>query len=177
MLMNQGNTASLGGNEEITLQGLIDYLCMVMCDCLKMRKGMKKEAKLRNRAKKMAAVVRDIGLIDTPSAEPEKASHDFQKCVEGELEGNPLLKAEQPFDMTTSPPSPIPDRVPGHARPDVVVLNGPGAASGSNIGAVVEMKFPPDTYGEGQAEKYERIASENNPDAQVITLSPESCQC
>ena len=85
--------------------------------------------------------------------------------------------AEQPFDMSKSPPQAISGRPSGHRRPDVVCLASPGPVSGTNITRIVEMKFPGDDWNQGQQDAYERIAQENNPDATVELMSEESCGC
>ena len=120
----------------------------------------------------------DRSVFETPENIQTKTNRfDNQKCVERELEGNPTLLAEQPFDMRRSPPAAITERIRGHRRPDVVCLAAPGPAAGLNITRIVEMKFPGDAWNDGQQRAYERIAKENNPDATVEMIDGESEPC
>jgi hypothetical protein len=57
------------------------------------------------------------------------------------------------------------------------VTGAPGAAAGSNLTAVVEMKFPGDSFRPGQRQAYRRIAKENNPDAELVVLDKKTCNC
>ncbi|WP_175810033.1 MULTISPECIES: VRR-NUC domain-containing protein [Burkholderia] len=119
-----------------------------------------------------------------------------QRCVQQRLDlanevsrvetGAPTeYRPEQPYDMTTEPPSPImdyDDPLEPHSsirqwirdvwprkgkayqagnvrRPDVVIVNDPSRPPvQSNIKTVVEMKFPGDRYGPDQEDDYIEIA-------------------
>ncbi|KIX44650.1 hypothetical protein SY87_19485 [Burkholderia pseudomallei] len=119
-----------------------------------------------------------------------------QRCVQQRLDlanevskmetGAPTeYRPEQPYDMTTEPPSPImdyDDPLEPHSsirqwirdvwsskgkayqagnvrRPDVVIVNDPSRPPvQSNIKTVVEMKFPGDRYGPDQEDDYVEIA-------------------
>lgn len=145
-------------------------LCMIFCQCLQTRPF----------AKQGTPVGVDRSVFEAPEKIASKTNRfDNQKCVERELEGNPTLIAEQPFDMRRSPPAAISNRPKGHRRPDVVCLAAPGAASGTNITRIVEMKFPGDDWNQGQQDAYKRIAQENNPDATVELIDGENdpCKC
>ncbi|WP_437941892.1 eCIS core domain-containing protein [Sorangium sp. So ce341] len=109
------------------------------------------------------------------------------------------LKAQINYDMTQTPPAPImsrsdPRRVtPSHwppgqihqipnfrpgtgmvRRPDVVAVIDPTAEPRApNIRAVVDIKFPPDTWRPGQREAYQQIAGT----APVLERGPSDCDC
>jgi len=166
---NHKNTADLAGDIEIAL---LDFqmvlLCIIFCQCLATRPFAKQVTLIGVDAR----VFEELG-------EKDAKTHRFenQKCVEKELEGNPTMIAEQAYDMSTNPPSPISSRPKGHRRPDVVLLRQPGSASGGNISRVIEMKFPGDGWNDGQEPAYNRIAKENNPEATVEEMGEESCEC
>lgn len=171
MLMNRGNTASLAGDVEPPLSAWEEFLlCDAFCSCLAVGRAAKMEVPLPD----LSVIEEDPEFDQFPT--PQRAA--YQKCVETELKGNPLLVPEQSYNMRTSPPSPWGEpgqMIPGSRRPDVVVLNGPGAASGLNLKTVVEMKFPGDSWRPGQRRAYQRIAQENNPNASVVELDEEKC--
>jgi hypothetical protein len=126
-----------------------------------------------------------------------------QQCVTSKLNAHDraagyqsTIKPEINYRMWDNPPSPIMSRrfplrgtrylparlpddyIPGLGqvrRPDAVIVNNPMLPpTQDNLRAVVEVKFPPDTYSDGQQRAYERIAG---PDADLITLTPEECDC
>jgi len=144
------------------------YLCAIFCDCLAQWKAQKNEVPMA-----------DVSMIEEPdfSQPPPPGRFERQGCVENELRraNHATLRPEQGYNMRTRPPSPVDGR--GHKRPDVAVLAGPGPASGSNLTALVEMKFPGDSWQEGQERDYNRIAKQNNPDATVELLDEERCGC
>ncbi len=170
MLMNRGNTASLAGDVELPLTPWEEFLlCEAFCSCLAV-----------GRASKMEVPLPDLTVIEDPDFDqnPSPQRFGYQKCVESELKGNPLLVPEQSYNMRVTPPAPVGEpgsMIPGTRRPDVVVLGSPGPASGLNLSAVVEMKFPGDSYRPGQRRAYQRIAQENNPAASLVELDEERC--
>jgi len=166
---NTGATMTgLGQTSTSVLDAQMELLCMIFCQCLQTRPF----------AKQGTNVGVDRSVFETPEKIQTKTNRfDNQKCVERELEGNPTLLAEQPFDMRRSPPAAITERVRGHRRPDVVCLAAPGPAAGLNITRIVEMKFPGDAWNDGQQRAYERIAQENNPDATVEMIDGENEPC
>ncbi|MBU9445133.1 VRR-NUC domain-containing protein [Burkholderia multivorans] len=110
-------------------------------------------------------------------------------------------RPEQPYDMTTVPPEPImdyeeplepntgirrwiKDMWPSKGkkyekgdirRPDVVIVKDPSQPPvQSNIKAVVEMKFPGDTYGPDQEDDYIEIAG--GP-SKFVHLGAAECGC
>lgn len=107
------------------------------------------------------------------------------------------IKPEINYNMTTAPPSPIMSRsnplrgtsylpsrtseIPGFRaatgmvrRPDAVIVSDPSLPPvQTNLRAVVEIKFPPDSRDAAQIRSYQRIAGS----APVVELSPEACQC
>jgi Domain of unknown function (DUF4150)/VRR-NUC domain len=173
---NHENTADMAGEFQ-PIVGLQDweavFLCEIFCACLSASKSHKAEIAMP-----------DMTAIEEPDFDPFQKPDPFgnQRCVERELRAanNPTVKPEQAFNMRTSPPQPVPGAQrggPGTRRPDVTIQAAPGAASGSNITAIVEMKFPGDSWRPGQRQAYHRIAKENNPDAEVVELSQENCKC
>ena len=72
------------------------------------------------------------------------------------------------------------NRVEGYTRgdmriPDAVVLRDPnGKPTQDNMLGVIEVKFPPDDWGRGQKEAYERIAGNER---KLHLLTPEECGC
>ena len=135
-----------------------------------------------------------------------------QRCVQQRLDlanaaskmesGAPTeYRPEQPYDMTTEPPSPImdyDDPLEPHSsirqwirdvwpskgktyqsgdvrRPDVVIVNDPSQPPvQSNIKTVVEMKFPGDRYGPDQEDDYIEIAGSPSKFAH---LGAAECGC
>jgi hypothetical protein len=95
------------------------------------------------------------------------------------------IKAEVPYDMSTSPPAPYypsnnnparaTKRRPKDSRiPDaVIVKNGSMAPTQDNIAELIEIKFPPDDWKPGQLRAYKKIAG----DAPVTELGPKQCGC
>jgi uncharacterized protein DUF4150 len=167
---NHKNTVDLAGDVEISLlDSQMKLLCIIFCQCLQ----------TRDFAKMGTNVGIDRSVFEDPqSIEAKTNRFENQKCVEKELEGNPTMIAEQKYDMTTKPaPSPITERIKGHRRPDVVLLAKPGAARGTNITKIVEMKFPGDSPGKGQYAAYRRIANENNEDATLEEMNKKTCNC
>jgi hypothetical protein len=60
-------------------------------------------------------------------------------------------------------------------RPDVVIVNDPTKApTQDNIKQVVEIKFPPDNWGQRQQNDYERIAGAPN---KLEKIGPDDCDC
>lgn len=165
---NHKNTVDLAGNQDPTLalDVALALLCLIFCEC-----------KAEAQAKKYETLV-DPVAFDAPDfgqdAERGPGRAQNQACVERKFnedyQGTNLI-AEQSYDMTTNPPSPVPGRPPGTRRPDFVRLRGPGPACAPNID-VIEMKFPGDSYGDQQEEDYERIG-----DGPVTTLDGEECGC
>lgn len=135
-----------------------------------------------------------------------------QRCVEQRLDtvnavskietGSPTeYRPEQPYDMTTDPPSPIMDyddpmephssvrewirnvwpskgttyRSGDVRRPDVVIVNDPTQPPvQSNLRNVVEMKFPGDRYRPDQEDDYIEIAGAH---AKFVHLGAAECGC
>lgn len=181
MLMNHGNTACLAGEiqaflDAMTLVGELAALCEIYCAC-------------RATGGKQKCVEETIYGLDTATG------------------GQSPFLAEIPYNMTLSPPRPMmsttkPRRgsehwwLPNHPerptnfipntgmarRTDVVIVDNPGLPpSGSNLRAVVEMKFPPDAWDTPEMQirerAYWRIASENNPSAPYLRIDEEICGC
>jgi uncharacterized Zn-binding protein involved in type VI secretion len=173
---NHENTVDLAGTLQ-PIVGLTDWqarlLCEIFCACLGQSKANKQEA-----------LMPDLSAIDEPDFDPPKKPDPFgnQRCVEKELRqaNHDAMRPEQAYNMRTSPPTPIPGAQrggPGTRRPDVVVCNGAGPAGGSNLTAVVEMKFPGDGPRPGQYQAYRRVAKENNPNAEFVILNKKVCNC
>ena len=100
------------------------------------------------------------------------------------LGGRSKLKAEVPYDMTKTPPTPImsnnePGRPstgspPDSRKPDVVVVHDPSKPpTNDNLERVVEIKFPGDRFRRDQRPAYQKIAH-GKP---LVELSPETCAC
>lgn len=178
-ILNNLGASGMPPNTGATMTGLgqanqdltdfqMELLCMIFCQCLQTRPF----------AKQGTPVGVDRSAFESPGDIKAKTNRfDNQKCVEKELENNPTMIAEQPFDISKTPPQAISGRPSGHRRPDVVCLGAPGPVSGTNITRIVEMKFPGDSWNQGQQRAYERIAQENNPDATVELMDEESCGC
>jgi hypothetical protein len=110
------------------------------------------------------------------------------------------IHCEQSYNMTTTPPSLIKStslRSPSGVsissnvfgamgkmsgfprgsmrRPDIVLTNHAGRlAQGSNVRQVVDIKFPPDDWRDGQRQAYQKL----NPNApEPIALGPDECKC
>jgi len=173
---NHENTADMAGVIQ-PIVGLQDwearFLCEIFCACLQASKAHKQERTLP-----------DLTVIEEPDFDPYEKPDPFgnQRCVEKELrDANlPTIKPEQAYNMRTRPPTAVPGAQRGGRgtrRPDVTILGAPGAAAGTNITAIVEMKFPGDSWRPGQRQAYERIAHENNPDAEVVELDQHNCNC
>jgi hypothetical protein len=118
--------------------------------------------------------------------------------LDNALQNKSTIKPEVPYDMTKRPPAPIMSRsnslkptrylpgrtkeIPGFKpgtgmvrRPDVVIVNDPEEPpTQQNIRYVVEIKFPPDVYSEGQKKAYEKIAGGKD---KLVTLGPDECGC
>ena len=167
---NHKNTVDMAGNLDwaptaVQAEGL---LCMIFCEC-----------KAESQAKKFETSV-DPASFDAPDfgadpgAGPGRAQN--QACVERKFNKdykNTNLRAEQSYDMTTNPPSPVAGRPSGTRRPDFVRVQDPKLpAQAPNID-VFEMKFPGDSYGAQQEEDYERIGG-GKP---VTTLDSKTCGC
>ncbi len=166
---NDQNAADLQGNIDpavmLTLDQAIGLLCAIMCEC----KAEAEALKFETPTDPAAFDEPDFGA--DPGASPGRAMR--QACVERKIRqdyGDTNIIPEQSYDMGTNPPTPVAGG-PGTRRPDVVVLRAPGPAQAPNID-VVEMKFPPDSPGDGQIEDYERIAG-----GPAQTLYPEDCGC
>ena len=168
---NHENTVDLAGTLQ-PIVGLEDwearFLCEIFCACMSQSESHKGE-----RAMPV------LEAIDEPGFDPYQKPDPFgnQLCVERELRDadNPTIRPEQGYNMNTTPPTAVPGR--GMRRPDVTVLAAPGAPAGANIAAIVEMKFPGDDWRPGQEQAYTRIAQENNPDAELVELNPDNCNC
>lgn len=178
MLNNCGASGS-PPNTGATLSGLdqvdLSYdeakaiLCLIFCEC-----------KTEAQAKKYETQV-DPEAFDSPITNYDQDANrgpgraQNQACVERKLNQefkNTNLIPEQSYDMSTSPPSPVSGRPTGSRRPDIVRVIGPGPARAPNID-VFEMKFPGDSYGEGQEEDYKEIGG-GKP---VTTLDSKTCKC
>jgi hypothetical protein len=115
-----------------------------------------------------------------------------QQCVTKTLWGyddatgnQSTIKAEVPYRMVPPPPRPImsannPKRAtrskPAGSRiPDVVIVkDGSQRPTQANIAEIIEIKFPGDSYSDGQFKDYQKIAG---LDAEVKTFGVEECGC
>jgi hypothetical protein len=115
------------------------------------------------------------------------ANGEGQNCISGILknlddtmQGKSTIKAEAPYDMSTSPPSPT--SYPGQRRPDAVIVKDPSVPpTQDNLKAVIEIKLPGDRwrgrakYSDDDQEKdFEKIAGD--PD-KVVLVRKEDCPC
>ncbi|MDM8542945.1 DUF4150 domain-containing protein [Desulfococcaceae bacterium HSG9] len=126
MLMNHGNAVCLGGLQQIIIiVAELEILCKIICFCNENPIISPKGRKLKEKC-----VETTLNIIDTSTA------------------GNSTLKAEQTYDMWTSPPNPLAKRtgVKGQCRiMDVVSVIDPALpATQDNLKAVYEIKFPGD---------------------------------
>lgn len=168
---NTGATLTGVKHADLTLDQAIALLCHLMCECKPVAKARKYE------------IITDPADFDAPdfgadASSPGKAR--YQACVEQALKKdykNTNLIAEQSYDMSTSPPSPVPGTPHGTKRPDVVFLKGAGPARHPNI-EVIEMKFEDkdsgytDSYAKGQEEAYKRIGGDEEP----LELNEAECE-
>ena len=93
------------------------------------------------------------------------------------------IKAEVTYDMTKNPPEPVMSRKdpgqPSHGKhprgsrcPDVIIVKDPSKPpTQDNIERVIEIKIPPDTWGQDQHNDYKRIAGPWNP---VMSSGPRA---
>ena len=163
---NTGATLAGVDQAQLTFDQAKGLLCQIFCEC-------KAEAQFRKFETVTDPVAFDAPDFGVGAGGPGRAMN--QACVERKLNQdykNTNLIAEQSYDMSTIPPSPVPGKPPGSRRPDVVRTKGPGPARAPNID-VFEMKFPGDSYGDGQEEDYERIGG-GQP---VTTLDSKECGC
>lgn len=163
---NTGATMAGIDQATLTVAQAEALLCHVFCEC-------KAEAQAKKFETPVDPVAFDDGDFgDAASKGPGRAMN--QACVERKLNQdykNTNMKAEQSYNMKKTPPQPVDGRPPGSRRPDVILINGPGAAVAGNI-TVFEMKFPGDSYGQGQEEAYEKIGG-----GPVTTLDSAKCGC
>ena len=170
------NSATLPGNQQapsgLTFGKNMNSLCSIFCECLGQWQAHHGEVPI-------GVTDSELETIYDPEFESPAKAHRFERqgCVEQQLRehNDPSIVPEQRYDMSQSPPLPG-EGGPGRI-PDVVVLAAAGPASGTNITAVVEMKFPGDDYRPGQQQAYQRIAQENNPDAVFVHMDKDECEC
>lgn len=164
---NTGATMTGVKQAELSLDQAIALLCAILCEC-----------KAEAQAKKFETLV-DPAAFEEPDfgaaarQSPGRAMN--QACVERKFNKEykkTNLRAEQSYDMSTSPPSPVPGKPRGTRRPDFVRLRGPGPARAPNID-VIEMKFPPDSPGDKEENDYREIGGGDEP----IVLDPKTCKC
>jgi len=144
---------------------------------------------------------------NNPAPSQSGKTNQYQQCVQNTLDaadelmaGGSRFKAEMPYNMMTSPPSPMTSRMPGRGlfpsknwphnpdlyglpnpypsgvglvrRPDVVIVNDRSKpATADNIKQIVEMKFPGDPLKPQQIEEYKNIHET------VETIDGESGTC
>ena len=84
----------------------------------------------------------------------------------------------KPLTLPAGEPIPRPGGgavLPGSKRPDVVVARDPQKVlTRDNIKEIIEVKFPPDDWGKGQKEAYEKLLPEG---ATLRVADPEECGC
>jgi hypothetical protein len=169
------NAPTLPGNQQAP-SGLTlwqhELLCSIFCECLGQWQAHHGEVPI-------GVTDSELESIYDPEFESPARARRFERqgCVEQQLRehNDPSIVPEQRYDMSQSPPLPG-EGGPGRI-PDVVMLAAAGPPSGTNITAVVEMKFPGDDYGPGQRQAYQRIAQENNPDAVFVHMDKDVCEC
>lgn len=183
MLMNHGNTVCLAGEIQAFIDILVTLgelyaLCEIFCYCL-------------STGGNQACVEEKIYEIDTATGgqSPLLAEIPYNMNV---TPPRPMMSTENPRRGSTN------WRFPNHpehpegfepgvgmvVRPDVVIVDNPALQpSGDNLRAVVEMKFPNDPNGWNsenmrmRERQYQRIATENNPEAPYIRIDEEVCGC
>jgi len=149
---NTGATMAGLKQAELTLDQAIGIICQLMCEC----RAEAQAGKFETSVDPSAFSAPNFGL--DPGDSPGKAAN--QKCVERKFNKdykNTNVKAEQSYDTSTNPPSPVPGRPSGSSRPDFVrLINPAGPACAPNID-VIECKFPPDSMSDEQKKKYRKI--------------------
>jgi uncharacterized Zn-binding protein involved in type VI secretion len=162
---NTGVTMSGVKQAQLTFDQAKALLCAIFCEC---------KAEAQARKFEIPTDPADFDAPDFGADAPGPGRAMNQACVERKLNQdykNTNLIPEQSYDMSANPPSPVPGRPSGSRRPDIVRTRGPGPARAPNID-VFEMKFPGDSYGDGQEEAYERIGG-----GPVTTLDSKECGC
>jgi uncharacterized Zn-binding protein involved in type VI secretion len=165
---NTGATMTGLKQAELTLDQAIGLICQLMCEC----RATAQAEKFETPVDPSAFAAPNFGL--DPGDSPTKAAN--QKCVERKFNKdykNTNLKAEQSYDTTTKPPTPVPGRPSGSSRPDFVRVKNPARpATGRNVD-VIECKFPPDSMSDKQKEDYRKIGGNKKP----IVLEPGKKPC
>lgn len=110
------------------------------------------------------------------------AAGEYTNCISARLKaedaasgGMSTVKAETPYSMDTTPPSPCP--YPGDRRPDTVIVIDPTKpATQDNLRAVVEIKLKKtrDRYRGDQKQDFELIAGDPE---KLVTISERDCKC
>ncbi|KVG66663.1 VRR-NUC domain-containing protein [Burkholderia multivorans] len=165
-MSTEGQTTQVGASAARLSAKDREILCRTFCKCRQIGVATKAGAVQRQRC-----VEQRLGLANEVSKMETGSPTEY--------------RPEQPYDMTTSPPSPImdyDDPLEPHSsirqwirdvwpskgtkyqsgnvrRPDVVIVKDPSQPPvQSNIKTVVEMKFPGDRYGPDQEDDYIEIA-------------------
>lgn len=178
----EGQTTQVGASAARLSPKDREVLCRTFCKCRQIGVATKS-----GRVQRQKCVEQRLGLANEVSKMETGAPTEY--------------RPEQPYDMTTEPPSPImdyDDPLEPHSsirqwirdvwpskgtkyqsgdvrRPDVVIVNDPTQPPvQSNIKTVVEMKFPGDRYGPDQEADYVEIAGGHSKFAH---LGATECGC
>ncbi|TKD03207.1 bacteriophage T4 gp5 trimerisation domain-containing protein [Polyangium fumosum] len=118
--------------------------------------------------------------------EPQQCYIRKIRLYEQSARGTTHIWSEVPYDMSTNPPTPIMSRKEpwrqtgrkpeGSKIPDNVLVKDPSKPpTQDNIDRIIEVKFPPDDWWEGQQTAYERIAGDPT---KVEKWGPDNpCHC
>ncbi len=145
MLLNKGNSASLGGEQQPNLSNtneLIEFLCEIACECFNAKKFQNCVAKkIKQKAKD--------GLQAEKSYQRENGKWRKVETKTGDHSGR--------------------RNIAGSRRPDITTTKD------GKVDKIVEMKFPKDSYGDGQERDYRQIAKDLG--AKFKDLDVNDCEC
>lgn len=157
MLLNKGNTVSMGGEKQQWLDGDdpdMDELCDIACNC-------------RNAARRQQCVADKIKEQYYNGDYPIDPGNGIQQEVSMKLVDGIWQVI---MNRAGSAPTSNPFTPRGGIRPDTVVRQG------GNTTKVVEIKFEGDTLSRNQIKKYPQAAQDLEADYEVLDVE-EDCDC
>ncbi len=165
MLMNKGNTVSIGGHWDPPIAGSdpdLKELCDILCECAQSDQTEKQKC--------VAERLRENnfdGLYPKPEA--------MQNGKLPEVSYQEGLDGWRMVESSTQPGSGLPTSrpiVPNSRRPDVTALRD------GKIAKIVEMKFGPDKPSPDQQRDYPRIAEDQKLSEEDVTwMDEDNCDC
>ncbi|MFM0046061.1 VRR-NUC domain-containing protein [Paraburkholderia sediminicola] len=188
---NGGMAAGGGETTQVGLSSRLSpkdrkVLCDAMCKCNRIGVAtvdgkIRKQSCVAQRLNAANAV--STGTTGTPTEYRPEVSYDMRPEPP-----EPIMSSTSPLESHSFIPAWIGKYWPGGndayqdmkgqgniRRPDVVIVNDPSQPPvQSNIKSVVEMKFPPDSFGRAQRDDYIRIAGSNS---KFVQMTPADCGC